>query len=743
MRPKATRATVKLTTVALKDEETPDNSGNRNESSKRGEPPVRAAGRPRITHPEPRTRKKYVRGKQGGLQGIMKMPMEVFTEIMQHLGPGELVTLTRSNKFFRNMLLRQSAVHIWQRVQKNVPGLPPCPSGMCEPQYAALLFSKYCTLCGGHATAKPDPYLWARLCAPCRESKLTDRVDIPTYHKLGIDQSLVPYSSLIKPKNKANTKRGYSNQEYSLTQDVESVLHTQCDFLNAGDEQGLLRWVCNRRGEMKTRLEETERLKRYLQSAEELAGKQPRNAKQMQRREVYGRLRTIGWNDDDLDIDRPMIEAWYSIVDWPGLLTDKTWNRLLPQLTSILNSNRARHTQIAKLWQTWRRRQHIDDLVVHLRRTTHPFTQIINAVGIDFSRPLETFPEPFGESCALLQNPYPEFDVLILWGPFRDMSSKDLDDPEFDQLFAERQVQIEGAIKEWRDNLEQQLVDKFQTQPKEPGTEFPLTVKGRSDLTTHLSSNACFLLRADTVFRHWYREPTGGFDVYFYPGLNAPESARDSGLMHINLYGYLDQKYRFRNLGLDPHDYTRHTEAQAIAKSILNELEMPDATHFELIAMGKRFACGRCQESDHTWITIIHHYLHQLRNWNLQHNDPMVNAMRYPIIHHNTHNLESKLNCKRLIRILTEEGGKGVSEDTSADEEACLLCAFTECAWFQSCLDYMLVHMRDVHSVENPVKGLHYGRRGNPEAWLTRWEAFHDDQAATSTGSKAKTLPSV
>ncbi|KAG8690920.1 hypothetical protein FRC08_010314 [Ceratobasidium sp. 394] len=116
--------------------------------------------------------------------------------------------------------------------------------------------------------------------------------------------------------------------------------------------------------------------------------------------------------------------------------------------------------------------------------------------------------------------------------------------------------------------------------------------------------------------------------------------------------------------------------------------------------------------------------------------------MRYPIIHHNTHDLESKLNSKRLIRILTE-GGKGISEDTSADEEACLLCAFTECASFQSCLDYMLVHMRDVHGVENPVKGLHYGRRGNPEAWLTRWEAFHDDQAATSTGSKAKTLPSV
>ncbi|KAG8690921.1 hypothetical protein FRC08_010315 [Ceratobasidium sp. 394] len=164
MKPKATSVTVRLTTPTLEDEETPDNPRNRNESSKQSEPTVQAAKRPRIAQPEPRARKKYVRGKQGGLRGIMKVPMEVFTEIMQHLEPGELVTLTRSNKFFRNMLLRQSAVHIWQRVQKNVPGLPPCPSGMCEPQYAALLFSKYCTdATMGLATYTQNSYVAAML----------------------------------------------------------------------------------------------------------------------------------------------------------------------------------------------------------------------------------------------------------------------------------------------------------------------------------------------------------------------------------------------------------------------------------------------------------------------------------------------------------------------------------------------------------------------------------------------------
>ncbi|KAF8597246.1 hypothetical protein BDV93DRAFT_453282 [Ceratobasidium sp. AG-I] len=77
---------------------------------------------------------------------MMKMPLEIFTEIAYHIAPGDLLALVRCSKFFRNMLLRRSSILIWQRTAQNMPGLPPCPSGMCEPQYAALMFSKHCTV---------------------------------------------------------------------------------------------------------------------------------------------------------------------------------------------------------------------------------------------------------------------------------------------------------------------------------------------------------------------------------------------------------------------------------------------------------------------------------------------------------------------------------------------------------------------------------------------------------------------
>lgn len=52
------------------------------DSDEEDKPKVRKAKRARSTVPKPKgPRKKYVRGKQGGLQGMMKMPLEIFTEV--------------------------------------------------------------------------------------------------------------------------------------------------------------------------------------------------------------------------------------------------------------------------------------------------------------------------------------------------------------------------------------------------------------------------------------------------------------------------------------------------------------------------------------------------------------------------------------------------------------------------------------------------------------------------------------
>ncbi|CAE6537425.1 unnamed protein product, partial [Rhizoctonia solani] len=103
--------------------------------------------------------KKQTKGKQGRLAGLMNMPIDIFTEIASHLWPVDIINLARLNKFFHNMLMSRSSIHIWHNAMDNVYYLPACPPEMSEPRYLALVFLKTCTSCGKAAKAEVDTIL--------------------------------------------------------------------------------------------------------------------------------------------------------------------------------------------------------------------------------------------------------------------------------------------------------------------------------------------------------------------------------------------------------------------------------------------------------------------------------------------------------------------------------------------------------------------------------------------------------
>ncbi|KAF8600103.1 hypothetical protein BDV93DRAFT_589916 [Ceratobasidium sp. AG-I] len=119
--------------------------------TKKVSPPVKRA---RHASPEADTEvvtaPKRTRGKRGKLEAFMNLPIEIFPEIAIYLFPLDLVVLARTNKFFRQLLMRRSAIQIWRSAEGNVDGLPPCPKDLCGPQYAALMFTKNCSVCPLH-----------------------------------------------------------------------------------------------------------------------------------------------------------------------------------------------------------------------------------------------------------------------------------------------------------------------------------------------------------------------------------------------------------------------------------------------------------------------------------------------------------------------------------------------------------------------------------------------------------------
>ncbi len=107
-----------------------------------------------------------VRRKSGKLAEILNMPLDVLFEvripvsqprvipltdlfqIFAHLAPYDLLKLARTTKAFRRLLLNKAFITVWKAALEGVPGLPPCPADMTEPEWSNLVFSPNCHVCG-------------------------------------------------------------------------------------------------------------------------------------------------------------------------------------------------------------------------------------------------------------------------------------------------------------------------------------------------------------------------------------------------------------------------------------------------------------------------------------------------------------------------------------------------------------------------------------------------------------------
>ncbi|KAF8828886.1 hypothetical protein HHX47_DHR3001166 [Lentinula edodes] len=102
---------------------------------------------------------KLVRGKFAILERLVRdVPLEIIIEaritmklsmILCHLDPGDLLRLSRASKGLRNILLSKTSESIWRVARENfIPGLPPLPMDLNEPQYARLFFDMFVTIIG-------------------------------------------------------------------------------------------------------------------------------------------------------------------------------------------------------------------------------------------------------------------------------------------------------------------------------------------------------------------------------------------------------------------------------------------------------------------------------------------------------------------------------------------------------------------------------------------------------------------
>ncbi|CAE6477600.1 unnamed protein product [Rhizoctonia solani] len=305
------------------------------------------------------TKQKHLaRGTQGKLAGVLGLPLEIYTEITCYLSPIDIISLSRSTKLFRALLLQRSAAHIWRTDLQNVPGLPPCPNDLCEPQYAALLFTKHCSSCGETTLRSMDPYL---NCVP--HTQPFPRLEHVTEIKPESLGRLIHQSSISiikRGRNQANTCLHTEKEE------MEGIWADICAG-NAQLDKDTIRWIKETANACKERQKYARALVQHLESALDSQSKELDSLKVQQQQEIKRGLEENGW--EECDWQSPWTEArgWTNLVKAPKLLTECVWQKLYPQLVPLLEKNRRVQNAKFKALQRSQRKRWLHNLLVNIK----------------------------------------------------------------------------------------------------------------------------------------------------------------------------------------------------------------------------------------------------------------------------------------------------------------------------------------------------------------------------------------
>ncbi len=119
----------------------------------------------------------------------MLMHYNIGLQIFRSLHPRDLLSLARTSKDFRALLMSRSSASYWATSRKQIQGLLEIPENLSEPAYANLIFCNHCHV-RGHDISYPllpdTAYSWTSRDASRR---------VRTYQRTGISlHGIAPYA---------------------------------------------------------------------------------------------------------------------------------------------------------------------------------------------------------------------------------------------------------------------------------------------------------------------------------------------------------------------------------------------------------------------------------------------------------------------------------------------------------------------------------------------------------------------
>lgn len=294
--------------------------------------------------PTAKRKRKSSRRSAHRLDGIMKLPVDIFAEVCQYLKPVDLLQLARSSRRLREILISKDAKTVWRTSRSLIEDLPDCPEDMTEPEYATLMFEIGCQQCDAK-TRKTYYKLRLRMCPTCIETRLYSEEDIDCLWP-GIPQVLfdnLPAVYFDAPRNCIMYLAGVVNHLHKALVNENG----ECAYV---EEQTVLNLY-----NFAMMLEETGEAMDAWKIAQSEANQERIEELSLQRENaIMERLREEGWEDGDFPITDP---RWQALAHRPAALTERIWRRIHEELVELLQFSR----QERLVFEKYERRNHRED----------------------------------------------------------------------------------------------------------------------------------------------------------------------------------------------------------------------------------------------------------------------------------------------------------------------------------------------------------------------------------------------
>ncbi|KDN34650.1 hypothetical protein RSAG8_12275, partial [Rhizoctonia solani AG-8 WAC10335] len=297
-------------------------------------------------------------------------------------------------------------------------------------------------------------------------------------------------------------------------------------------------------------------------------------------------------------------------------------------------------------------------------------------------------------STVTYQAPFPSFNQTLKWSVFQSLYETDSTVAEMEETFKEHREEIKAHITEWQSGIHGYFLGLLrQGNSLQPTTGIP-------DPSPDLSDDLKLLLRADVLFLN-----TSAF--YFERKTPLTYDALSPRGEMILSYGY--QSYWNSNSGALPdlRHIVLYAEAHEVARTLLADMGIPNASCLEMKVYESNLVCGRCHDTGRkSWAELVQHYVQANELYAAVQTDS-ASLSETGITYNNVHD-PAQTELPMVIHTPT----RVVHAQSGTKSHRLCVCVLCEKLPVKNRVvirkSPVLQHLRDVHGIVDPMTGEHY-----------------------------------